>query len=401
MLRSIILFCLTLTAASLGGVQANPFKTAISVNGVGISHYEIDQRSRLLRAIETPGDLQAKAKEALVSEALFLEEAHRLNFSVTDEELETGIIEFAARASMDANQFLEAIATFGVTKESFDVFVRAGIAWRKVISERFSSEVEKINILDVERALAFEPAPTITTVRLSEIALSLRPSAAERSRQLADQIYRSVTSAAEFAEVARSLSVADSQPDGGAIGWVPLSRLPSNVSSAIQVTSVGRMTPPIEAQTAIFLFFKHEIREEKGTLSPAVVEYAILRAAPTGERSARQQAMAVLARVDTCDDLRSVSREFPSGYYRQNFVEDKDNATAYSISLARLDSHESVILPIANSDAVEILMLCNRRSSLPDEQREPVLNQKRNEKLEDYASHYLDNLRATAIITEN
>lgn len=400
-LQKIILICLCMCWATTPiAAQNNPFKTTVAVNGIGISHYEIDQRRRLLQAIRTPGDLQKQAEDALISEVLYLQEARQLDLSISEDEIESGISEFAARASLSAEQFLKEIAVFGVTKESFVAFVRAGVAWRKVITARFSSEVERMNILDVEKSLAFQPAPTFTLVRLSEIALSLRPSAAQRSREIAGQIHRTVTSAAEFADVAKSLSIAESKNEGGNIGWVSLSRMPSNIRSEIQITNNGRVTRPIEAQNAIFVFFKHGSREEVGNLSPEITDYSILRVARIEERTARQVARDVTARVDTCDDLRSVSREFPRGYFRHNSVKLGSEANRYSINLARLDANEVTIMPIPESDAVEVLMLCSRRASLPDEQRQPALNQKRNEKLEDYAENLLENLRASAIIIE-
>ena len=401
MLRKIILVCLCVCGATTPiAAQDNPFKTVVTVNGVGISHYEIDQRRRLLQAIRTPGNLQKQAEEALVSEVLYRQAARELGLSVSENEIESGISEFAARASLSAEQFLKEIAVFGVTKESFVAFVRAGVAWRKVITLRFSSEVERMTVLDVEKSLAFQPAPTFTLVRLSEIALSLRPSAAQRNREIANQIHRTVTSPAEFADVARSLSIAESQNEGGDIGWVPLTRMPGNIRSEIQITSNGRVTRPIEAQNAIFVFFRHGSREEVGSLSPEITDYSILRVAPVAERTARQVAGDVVARVDTCDDLRAVSREFPRGYFRYNSVELGNKANRYSINLARLDANEVMIVPILGSDAVEILMLCNRRASLPDVQRQPALNQKRSEKLEEYAENFLENLRASAIIIE-
>ena len=395
---ALICVCLCLTAAP-GAAKVNPFKTAVMVNGIGISHYELDQRQRLLRSLNTKGDLERQAEDALIAERLYLEEAKRLNLTVSQEDIESGIEEFSARASLTPGQFLREIAKFGVTEDSFAAFVRAGVAWRKVVGTRFTANVEQLDILDVERALAFQPAPTITSVRLSEIALSLRPSAAARSREIADQIHRTVTSGSEFAEVARSLSVANSRADGGSIGWVQLDRLPGNVRSAVQAAAAGRVTRPVNAQSAVFVFFKHAVREESGTLSPEAAEYAVLRVAPGVGESARGRALKVISRLDTCADLRSVSREFPRGYYRANTVLSDVDATPYSIELARLDEGETAILPIEGSDAVELLMLCSRRATLPGDQRAAVLNQKRSEKMEDYAAILLENLRATAIIT--
>ncbi len=399
MIRQIVLLSVGLCLSTApGAAQFNPFQTALTVNGIGISHYDLDQRRRLLSALNTTGDLTRQAEDALISERLYLEEAERLALDVDQEDIDSGISEFAARAALTSEQFLNEIAKFGVTEESFTAFVRAGVAWRKVIRARFSPNVALIDIFDVEQSLAFQPPPTITSVRLSEIALSLRPSAAERSRDVTGQISRTVASADEFADVARSLSIANTREEGGSIGWIPLSRLPVNAQSAIRATPAGQITRPVETENAIFVFFKHEVREESSFLLPEITEYAVLRIAPEGDQTARQRAMTVISRVDGCDDLRSISRGFPRGHFRANSVSADAGPGLYALQLDRLDSGESEVLPIKGSEAVELLMVCGRRASLPEEQREAVLNQKRDEKLAEYASIFLANLRASAII---
>lgn len=402
MVRQVFLVCAILVCSNALAAQSlNPFSTAISVNGIGISHYELDQKERLLRSFNMTGDLAKQARETLISERLYLDEARRLGLEITEADIDSGVSEFAARASLEPEQFIEEVKKFGVTEETLSTFVRAGVAWRRVISLRFSQTVAQLGISDVEQSLAFQPVPNIVTVRLSEIALSLRPAAADRSREIADQIYSTVKSAEEFAEVAQSLSVADSRVDGGDIGWIALGRMPSDISSAIQVTPVGSVSRPIDTQSNVFVFFKHEVREEVGQLNPEVTNYSVLRVPADSNQTANERAQSIASRVQTCDELRSVSRDFPGGYFRANSVSADNDADRYTLELARLDSNETAVIPIADSDGVELLMLCSRRASLPDEQRPAVLSQKRDQKLADYASVLLSNLRANAVIIEH
>lgn len=381
--------------------QLNPFSTAVTVNGIGISNYEIDQRERLLLSINTIGDIDKKALDDLISERLYLDEANRLGLDVSQTEIENGVVEFAARAALQPEDFLNEIAQFGVSRDSFYAFIRAGVAWRKVIGFRYNSAVGGLNINDVEQYLAFETPPTFTSIRLSEIALSLRPSAAERSRQIATQIFETVTTLEEFADVARSLSIAESQNDGGAIGWIQLDQLPNNLRPAIQVAEIGTVTQPVESSGATYVFFKEDQRVETGTLLPEVTDYAVLQVGPNASATAQQRATEIQSNLRSCFDLRSVSREFPQDSFRTETTNADEGSGPYSRELARLDSRESAILPIVGSDAVELLMLCSRRASLPEEQQEAVLNLKRNQQLEKYASILLQNLRANAFITRN
>ncbi len=395
-ITAIAAFCMF----TLGGEsQANPFQTAITVNGIGISNYEIEQRTQLLRALGNRGSQRKQAEEALISEILYNQEAKRREITVSDIEIEAGMTEYAARANLSTDQFLREVGKFGVNSESFRSFISAGVAWRKTINESFRGVAEDVNLTEVEKAFAFLPRQTVTSVRLSEIALSLRPAAADQSREIAAQISSSVKSAREFAEVARSLSIATSRDDGGAIGWVSLVRLPAAVRSAIERTPIGQITQPIASNNALFVFFKHEQREVESSGVPIALTYSVLRIPSQGGGAAREQASQLRAKVDSCPDLRSEARRYPRGSYITNTVSATEDSGRYSLELAKLDNGELAVLPIEGTDAVELLMLCERKASFDGETARSLLDQRRNRALEDNARILLGKLRGTAHIT--
>ncbi|MCY3880431.1 MAG: peptidylprolyl isomerase [Rhodobacteraceae bacterium] len=394
-----MLICLTAIGAH---AIDDPFKTAISVNGINISNFDLEQRRKFLRAINAGGDIATLAEEALISEQLYIQEADRLGLEVTDADIQDGITEYAARSNLSGDKFLRQLAARGVAEGHFIGFIRAGTAWRKVIAALHRSDAGQIGIDDVERSVAFhQPQQTRLLVRLSEIALSLHPGAEERSREIAFQIHQTIHSAAEFADTARSLSIAGSKEDSGNIGWVPIDNLPPEVREAVSSVPAGQTTRPVETQGVVFVFFKHELREETHGQPQVSVEYAILRIADNDSGAALDQARRIMARSDTCSDFRAAGRAFPRGSYRVNSIRTGDEGNAYSEELEKLDRGEFSIIPIAGSKAVELLMLCDRRVKIHGDRRSAVLNQSRSQRLEEYSRVLLGDLRASAIISRS
>ena len=136
-------------AAPLAADAQSPFSAAARVNDAIVTNFEIDQRALFLQVIRTPGELRSVALESLVNERLQLAEARRLGVVASDQEIAEGIAEFAARAELSAEEFLDAIGEEGVAPETFRDFVANSISWRNVVQVRFGA-----------RARAPQPATT-------------------------------------------------------------------------------------------------------------------------------------------------------------------------------------------------------------------------------------------------
>ena len=114
-----------------GAVAQGAFSPAITVNDRAITGYELTQRERLLRALGTPGDLAALAREQLIDDRLRQEAVERAGLTPGPEAVADGITEFAGRADLTAEAFLARLAEAGVARETMEDFVRAGSAGRE------------------------------------------------------------------------------------------------------------------------------------------------------------------------------------------------------------------------------------------------------------------------------
>ena len=102
----------------------NPFSPAIVVNGEIITHYQITQRARLLQVLNVPGNPKSVAKTQLIEDSLKRSAAAELSIIITEAELQAGIEEFAGRANLNADRFIQELANLGIDRTAFEQFIK-------------------------------------------------------------------------------------------------------------------------------------------------------------------------------------------------------------------------------------------------------------------------------------
>ncbi len=117
-LRPLILALFTLVLALPATAQSNPFATVVRVNDRVVTQYEVNQRILFFQVLRAPGNLEEQAMDRLIEERLQLDAAKAMGISVTDEQVAAGITEFAARANLEAEQFIAAVGQGGVDPET-------------------------------------------------------------------------------------------------------------------------------------------------------------------------------------------------------------------------------------------------------------------------------------------
>jgi len=133
-----------LALTGLGGpvlAQGGTFAPAFTVNGSIVTNFEYDQRRQFLTLLRAPGDIDQAARAALIEDRLRLDAAEQLGITITADQVKAGMEEFASRANLTAEQFVEALKQGGVEAETFRDFVSAGLIWREVVRAKFGGTV--------------------------------------------------------------------------------------------------------------------------------------------------------------------------------------------------------------------------------------------------------------------
>ena len=150
----LVLFVALATTVLPGAASAqNLFSPAIVVNDSVVTYYELDQRTRMNQVLNAPGNPAEAAREQLIDDRIRLQAVQQAGIVLSEEDVLDGMSEFAGRANLTREEFVQALEGAGVAEQTFRDFVRAGLGWRELVQARF---VGQVNITDTEidRALS-------------------------------------------------------------------------------------------------------------------------------------------------------------------------------------------------------------------------------------------------------
>ncbi len=374
------------------GQAQNKYEAVITVNGDGITPYEISQRTKFFQVIGQRGKTKRQIEDELIEDRLRLQAAKRNGIALTKEGLETELERFAGRADLTVDQFAKILRSNGVDIQTARDFIEANITWREVVRARFAGQ-GNISETEIDRALENRGSRGGLQVLFSEIVLPARPQLGEvrRAKRLANRITK-IRSTSKFSAEARKYSASPTRRNGGRLQWTDISDVPAPLRPILLALKPGEVTAPLEVTNAILLFQLRDVREttpKKRQVS--AIEYATIDV-PS------QRTNDIMARIDVCDDLYGVAKKLGG----TNLVRDtkKPDAIAKEISLllSRMDANEVSVTP-GPADTNTIVMMCGRSFvANEDASREVVSDQLRQRRLSSLADGYLAELRAKARI---
>lgn len=397
---SVLALSAALAFGSVPATAQNLFAPAIRVNDSVVTAYELDQRARMLTALNAPGNPTELAREQMIDDRLRLQAAEAAGIVPSTEEVLDGMTEFASRAGLTREEFTQALASQGVAAQTFRDFVRAGLSWRLLVQARFTGRVN-LSEDEIDRALGASGGSSVR-VLLSEIIMPAPPPQAEAVRARAARISE-ITSEAEFSAQARQFSATASRGAGGRLPWQNLEDLPPVLRPLVLALAPGEVTDPLPIPNAVALFQLRDI-EETGFTPPtyAAIEYAAYYL-PGGRSDATlAQARVLESRVDRCDDLYGVAQGQPEEVLERQALPPSDLPTDIAFELSKLDPGEvSTALTRSNGQTLMFLMLCGRTSEINENvDRDQFALGLRNQRLASLAESYLSQLRADARIIE-
>ena len=376
--------------STVAEAQDASFAPRLYVNDRAISNFEVQQRTLFLTLLRAPGDLDAEAIKGLIEDRLRGSVAKQLGLTLSAEAVIAGMNEFASRANLTGDQFVEALGQAGVAPETFRDFVSAGLIWRDVVRGKFGGQVT-ISEAEIDRAIARSKQATKARVLLSEIVIPGADGLA-----IEEKLKREKATGTAFTAAAKRYSKAPSAKDGGALDWLPLANLPSDVRAAVIGLEKGQISDPVRVPGGLAVFLLRDVAQDPTEeLAPIEVKYAQYLV-PNDTASVA----AVRARVDVCDDLYAVAKGLPEDRLTVETVPLSQVPAAIGAELAQLDPGESSSA-ITRGPWRVFLMLCSRTAvqELPA-QRDDIRTQLINARLGGLAERYLSELKADAIIRE-
>ena len=102
---------------AMPALAQSPFQTVLTVNQLAITQYELDQRELILRVLRSPGDPSVEARKSLIDDRLRATAIRDAGVSLSQEEIQEGITEFASRANRGAEEFIAALNQEGIATD--------------------------------------------------------------------------------------------------------------------------------------------------------------------------------------------------------------------------------------------------------------------------------------------
>ena len=287
--------------------QSDLFRPAAVVNDDVISVLDLAMRVQLAIVAAGVEDTQEirrrltpQVLRGLIDERLQMQEAERLDISVSDDQVAGALEQIARQNNMTEGQFLTMLRNRGIIPTTLIDQIRAQIAWQSVVQRRIrptvvvsSDEVDEVvNRLSARRGSIER--------RVSEIFIPVETAAKEdealnNATRLLDELRRG----ANFSGLARQFSQSGTAQLGGDLGWVQDGELDEALNTALAGMGPGEVVGPIRTVTGFHILLLRDMRKNEGQ----TVDRARIQESLTNQRldQLTQRSMQELRRTANVD----------------------------------------------------------------------------------------------------
>lgn len=274
--HGIVLFAcgLLLVAAVAPGpakAQQDLFRPAAVVNDDIISVLDLAMRLQLAiiaAGVEDSQDIRNRLTpqvlESLIDERLQMQEARRLDISVTDVQVAGALEQIAQQNNMTEGQFLTMLRNRGVIPTTLIDQIRAQIAWQAIVQRRVRpnvvippEEVEEVATRLAARRGSIER-------RVAEIFIPVESNAKE-NEALADanRLLEELRRGANFAGLARQFSQSGTAILGGDLGWVRDGELDEELNTVLTQMGPGEVSRPVRTLSGFHILMLRDMRKNE------------------------------------------------------------------------------------------------------------------------------------------
>lgn len=399
MIRTVLFVILTMIAGLLPAGAQSQYSAKIVVNERVITGYDLAQRTAMLEVFGAGTASAGLAEQQLIDEALYYQVGQELSLDVSDEEIEGGMEEFAARGGLTAEQLVGILSTRGVSEDTYRQFVRSGLLWRQVIATRFAGTAT-ISEQELDNATRAAAGTTGREFLLAEIVVPTGAQGEEATRALVDRLSRTIRGPAAFAAAARRHSASPTAARGGRLDWIPAGNLPANILAQVLSLETNQVTAPISLEGAFAIFQLRGTRASADQPAPQTsLSYTQVAIPTTLGDAARQRATArvLIDKSDTCLDLKANAEDMKLGRGTDHGGFQDELGQGILMELAKLDDGEASYYTTPGG-TLAVLMLCSRTAVIEGQDREALREALFSQKVDTLGAGLLQEMKGDAII---
>ncbi len=354
---------------------------------------------------ETRKRFSSQILDNLIDETLQKQEAELNNVTVTPEDMKRAISDLEQRNKMPEGSFEKSLTSRGINKDSALQQISARLLWQKLSLRKLRSRVN-VSQAELQEGLdQFTRKQNRREYALSEIVLPITDSSKRAEiKALAVHIISEIRKGAEFGVFARQFSSSSTALQGGDAGWIPEERLDAESIKALRNTGEGKITEPVESDSAIRIYKLNRRFDPKDV--ELEVKQIQLNAPVTAEApQAFMDAAKALKGCDNVDDVAETLKTMLSPAALPNFsnldlgkIKLSDLAAEFRDDVAALNAGQ--VSPVLNKPSgINIFVVCSRSATsnaLPSEEKvREVISR---DKLDLESRRYLGQLRRAAFI---
>ena len=412
----LLLSLVVLACIAVGAQAQEENRIAAVVNNDIISIEDLSSRVSLLLATsnipDTPENrqrLQPRVLHQMIDEKLEVQEARRLNVTVTKEEVDNAMTGIEQRNNMPKGGLDGYLKHAGIPRTTLTNELTAEIAWSKVVQNQLSEDVS-VSDEEINEAMAqIKEDAGQPQSHVAEIYLAIdNPSQDQDVEHLANQLIQQIRAGANFSAVAQQFSQSPSSAAGGDVGWVTPSQLPPLLGKALSKMNPGQMSYPLRTPGGYYILYMID-RRILGQVNPEDVHLGLTQvvfplpstAGAAQEQRVMAEAQQVSDAAKSCGELAKLGRDHnPPLATRDGDVTAAQLPPDIRPEISQLKLAEaSKPIRLNTMPAVAVFMVCSRKepnTGMPT--REQVGENLARARLDALARRYLLDLRRAAYV---
>ncbi len=416
-LVGVVLLSTWLTAGSHPGAKVARAqeiqRIAAIVNEDIISMYDLLARlefvlvtSQLPNTEDTRRRLVPQVLRGLIDEQLQLQEAKRLNLTVSQPELDQAVANLEQQNNIPPGSLGEFLARANLQKSTVLAQVKAGFAWQKVVAQRIRPRV-RISEEEIDEVLRqISRNQGNVQFLLSEIFLAVDTPDEEISvGETAERLSKQVRDGANFGALARQFSQSGSAGSDGDVGWVQGGQIDVTLEQALSGMRPGQVSEPIRTRTGFYILRLRQQRRfaAKPPQDRSVTIHQIhlkhpVDASADNILAQKDLAQTISSTARGCIDMVKLGKELgvteSTGPTKLKVKDLAEEIRPYALELATGEPSA----PISKKDGFSVIMVCERdlAANLPD--RNKVRQNLARDRLNVLMRRYLRDLRLGAFL---
>ncbi|MCU7946974.1 MAG: peptidylprolyl isomerase [Candidatus Thiodiazotropha sp. (ex Cardiolucina cf. quadrata)] len=209
--------------------------------------------------------LQQQVLERMITKRLQLQTAQRLGLSVNDATLTKAITNIAETNQISLLQLRETLEADGISFPLFREQLRDDILinrlkQKEVINRIVITEQDVVTFLAREMGTSRQRSAVHLLHILIATPEGASPQDVQAAKQQAQSVYDQLQQGADFSDLALRLSDGRQALDGGDLGWIEISRIPSLFTSVIDEMEPDSISEPIRNASGFHIVKLSEVK---------------------------------------------------------------------------------------------------------------------------------------------